>query len=65
MENVMKVKIRGAMYDSENEPVMVVLSQDEKVYISEMEGEMYCNYPDDLDPDKVREWMESKGPMAK
>jgi len=61
----MRVKIRGAIYDSKNEPVMVVLSEEEKTRITELgDGYMFCDYPDGIDPEAIENWMTQKGPLV-
>ena len=48
MEGSMKVKVGNKIYDSKNEPVMVILSETEKVQIADMakDNKCYCQYPD-------------------
>ena len=60
----MNVKVRGAVYQSDNEPVMVTFSEDEKQKIGDMEGNSFCVYPDGLDPKAVEAWMVTKGPLG-
>jgi len=60
----MKVKIGNKIYDSENEPVMVILSDGDKKNIANMleECTRYCSHPDSwfsTDEDAY-DWMESK-----
>lgn len=45
----MQIKIRGTVYDSRDEPIMLILSQEEKDQISHMtiEDVKFCAYPDD------------------
>jgi len=44
----MKVKVGNKVYDGEKEPIMIIMSEDEKKQITEMpEGvQRYCIYPD-------------------
>jgi len=60
----MKVKVGNKIYDSEEEPIMVVLSKEDKNNIANMKEETtkYCSYPDDpqwLEDTykKIIEWM--------
>lgn len=47
-KQTMKVKVRDRIYDGEEEPVMVILSEDEKEQIANMSSanSKYCVYPD-------------------
>lgn len=48
----MKVKVGNKLYDGDQEPVMVILTEGEKKQISEMgEAKKYCVYPD------TKEWI--------
>ena len=43
----MKVKVGNKIYDSEKEPVMVILNERDKEHISNLgNNTKYCNYPD-------------------
>lgn len=44
----MKIKIGDKIYDSEKQPVMIIISEEEKKQISNMakEATKYCIYPD-------------------
>ena len=55
----MKVKIGNTVYDSNVEPIMIVLSDIEKNNISQMleECHKYCSAPDSLSEDEMREFM--------
>lgn len=60
----MKVKIGDKIYDGEKEPVMVILSQDEREQIANMRPETtkYCIYPSDEywienDFERIKSWM--------
>ena len=64
----MRVKIGEKIYDASEEPIMLVLSQEEKKQISEMENEamVYCQYPDteewkENDNAKIKEWLKIDG----
>jgi hypothetical protein len=55
----MKVKIGNTIYDAEEEPIMIILDEDDKINISKMEtARKYCVYPDDYDTEKIKEFME-------
>ena len=58
----MKVKIGDKIYDSAEEPVMVILTDGDKKNIANMlpECSKYCSYPDDTfkSDDDAYKWME-------
>ena len=61
----MKVKVGDKIYDSETEPVMVILSKEDKENISSMDpkANSYCVYPDGErwtknDHEKIKGFME-------
>ena len=56
----MKIKVGNKIYDGEKEPVMVILSKEDKYNINHMlkTATKYCSYPEGYDSDKIREWME-------
>lgn len=41
----MKVKIGDTTYDSNNEPIMIITTEDEREHIYNMNGSCYCSYP--------------------
>lgn len=55
----MKVKIGDTIYDSETEPIMVILSESDKQNIANMlpEATKYCSYPDTIPTDEIRQFM--------
>ncbi len=60
----MKVKVGDKIYDGENEPVMVILSEGEKEQIANMspDATTYCIYPFTKEwtannHEKIKEWM--------
>lgn len=55
----MKVKIDDVLYDSDDQPIMVVLSSQEKGNIADMAPEafMYCCYPEGMPMESVVEFM--------
>ena len=56
----MKVKIKNKIYDSDKEPIMVILSDEDKKNISAMhkECDKYCSAPDKWSGDGIFKWME-------
>jgi len=60
----MKVKVGDTLYDSENVPIMVILSDDDKRNISNMEtsATKYAVVPDKafMDEEEITEWMNKK-----
>lgn len=59
----MKVKIGNKIYDSETEPVMVILSDGDKKNIENMlpHCTKYCSYPDIIGNDEIIKWMDDDG----
>jgi len=59
-ENAMKVKVGNKVYDGNNEPVMVILTPEDKFNISHMEehATKYCSYPEGTPHQKIIEWMD-------
>lgn len=64
----MKVKVGDKIYDGEMEPVMVILSKEDRENINSMtpEAKKYCSYPDteewiNNDYEKIVNWMKTKG----
>jgi len=55
----MKVKIGNTIYDSEREPIMIILSQEEKKHIANMtpEATKYCSFPDTMGEDDAKAFM--------
>lgn len=55
----MKVKVGNKIYDGENEPVMVILSDKDKENIKRMPSDKtkYCSFPEKSDIGKIEEWM--------
>jgi len=58
----MKVKIGDRIYDSKDEPIMIILEDYNKKHISNMaeESRKYCEFPDDVTEDQVREFMKGE-----
>jgi hypothetical protein len=55
----MKVKIGNKIYDSNKEPIMVILGEDDRENITNMEptATKYCSFPDSEDTTVVQKWM--------
>jgi hypothetical protein len=59
----MKVKIGNKIYDSNDEPIMLIMSNDEKELINKMEDQgtlsKFCSYPDndDYKPEMIEDFM--------
>jgi hypothetical protein len=58
----MKVKIGDVIYDGGVEPVMVILSDDDKENIRNMtpESKKYCHFPDTMTANEARIWMKTE-----
>lgn len=59
-KTTLKVKIGSKIHDSSKEPIMLILSDEDKFNISHMEmaNNRYCSFPDDMDKNKAKEFME-------
>jgi len=53
----MKVKIGNKIYDSDKEPILLILGAMDKVKIYYAMNE-YCAYPENSDLNKIKEWKE-------
>jgi hypothetical protein len=60
----MKVKVGDKVYDGDDEPVMVILSEQDKLNIANMAADAtkYCMYPATAEwrlnnYEKIKEWM--------
>ena len=54
----MRVKIDDTIHDSNDEPIMLILSMDEKKHISEMgTAKKYCSYPDNMSAEQAAKFM--------
>lgn len=55
----MNVKIGNKVYSSHNEPIMLILSEDDKRNIQNMKPEatIFCVYPDSILEETVAQWM--------
>lgn len=64
----MKVKIGNKIYDSENEPIMIIMTEKEKQalcknFIKTKKAKKFCEYPDTIywnenNYKRIKEWME-------
>jgi len=54
-----KVKIGNTVYDSEDQPIMVILTREDKKLISQMYDNCmkYCAFPDEMEPKEIEDWM--------
>lgn len=52
----MKVKIGDTIYNSEEQPIMLILNQEERDLIG-CGGRKFCSYPDTYDPTDIEEFM--------
>ena len=56
--NKIKVKIGNDIFDSDKEPIMLVLDSEEKNLISNMgEQRKFCVFPDDIRPADIEKFM--------
>lgn len=55
----MKVKIGDKIYDSKEEPIMIILEDYNKEHILNMlpEAKKYCEYPNSITEEEAREFM--------
>ena len=55
----MKVKIRDKIYNPDEEPIMIILDQEDKELISSMDSNsfMYCCFPKDTTMESAEEFM--------
>lgn len=56
----MKVKIGNKTFDSEQEPIMLILEIKDKANIAHMEPNQvkYCSYPSNISPEEISKWMD-------
>jgi len=59
----LRVKIDETIYDSAQQPILLILTDQDKLNITNMspEATKYCVYPKDLSPDSIKEWMKDEG----
>lgn len=55
----MKIKIKDKIYDSEKEPIMLILTEYNKKHIANMSEDnfKYLEYPDTMNEEEAREFM--------
>jgi len=55
----MKVKIDGEVYDAESEPIMLILSDEDKKNIANMLSHCtkYCAFPKGMTEEEIKEFM--------
>jgi len=55
----MKIKIKNEIYDGDDEPIMVILTNKDKENIANMDKECtrYCEHPDNLNEEEMYKWM--------
>jgi hypothetical protein len=58
----MKVKVGDTIFDGEDQPVMVILSDMDKQNILSMgkDATKYCSYPDNMDINEIKEFMRTE-----
>jgi hypothetical protein len=58
----MKVKIGNKIYDSNKEPIMLILDDKDKENINAMHIDKYkyISYPDNMNYDDIRNWIDEK-----
>lgn len=58
----MKVKIGNKIYDPNNEPIMLILDDQDKENIKNMlpSASKFIIFPDHMDTKKIEEWAETK-----
>ena len=61
----MKVQISDCIYDSEEEPIMIILNAKDKENIANMDPKAtkFCSYPDNEEwsVNNIKEWMHKLG----
>lgn len=57
----MKIKVGNKIYDAEDEPIMIILTDKDKKNIKNMlpTATKYCSYPDNYDSDDIRKFMKT------
>lgn len=56
----MKVKVGNKIYNSEDEPIMVILEGNDKKNIASMseKAKKYCSFPDTMSKEDISKWMD-------
>jgi len=64
-KKTMKVKINNEYYDSNETPIMLILSEEDKNNISMMHenASKFCSYPADYDFNIIQDWMDNINPI--
>jgi len=57
----MKIKVGDKIYSSQDQPIMVILEEYNKIDIANMseDAKKYCEFPDDLTEEEARKFMET------
>lgn len=58
----MKLKVGSKIYDGEKEPVMVILTEQDKINIRNMipEATKYCMYPEIISIEEIKKFMKTE-----
>jgi hypothetical protein len=58
----MKIKIGDTIYSADQQPVMIILNDQDKENIKNMspEATKYCGYPAGTDSDEILKWMQTE-----
>jgi len=58
----MKVKVGNKIIDGENEPIMIILTDQDKANIKNMApcATKYCMFPDGTDIEFIQAWMKTE-----
>lgn len=61
----MKVKISNTVFDSEDEPIMLILSKTDRENIAQMDdaATMYCSFPVNSESNEIRKFMKIDKPL--
>ena len=56
----MKVQIGNSIYDADREPIMIILTDQDKKNIANMDKccSKYVVFPDDFDKQEIKKWAE-------
>lgn len=62
----MKVKVGDTLYDGEDQPILIILNDDDKENIASMpeDAHIYCEYPNTMTQEEVREWMNDESSLV-
>lgn len=55
----MKIKIGNKIYSGKDQPIMVILTKQDKQNIENMlpNATKYCEFPDNMQEEEIRDWM--------